>query len=342
MATGSLAALPLALLLSTTSARAQEMAATIVTPDDARAHGLDSLFLRLRAEGVPLPTQIGRVVRNQALAERLGKAWFFEMGIGSDGVQACASCHFHAGADSHPRNQVSPGLLRVAGERRGDVLGFLQAAPAADESFEVLGPNQTLLREDFPFVRDIGDGANVRVIGGVLAPAPGNSNDVSSSQGIALGDFVAVTPGVLVDQGIARFDPVFHAGPRTLRRVEPRNTPTTINAVLNFFNFWDGRANPLFNGVNPFGIQDPEARVFFAAGNTIARETLALDNASLASQAVGPPLSHFEMSFGNGGSNARTFRELGRKLLPLQALSIQEVAAATACSLRCAIRPAGA
>ncbi len=326
MIAGYRTAFPFLLTLLSSSALAQQAPTTITTPNDARAHGLDSLFLKLRQEGVPLSSQIGSVVRDQPIALRMGKALFFEMGVGSDGMQACGTCHFHSGADSRARNQASPGLLRMQGERNGDVRGFSGASPAGDETFEVLGPNQTLVRNDFPFVRDIGDGANVLSVGGVLEPAPGNSNDVTSSQGIELTDFVRVIPGTLVDQGIPRFDPVFHAGPLTVRRVEPRNTPTMVNAVLNLFNFWDGRANPFFNGVNPFGIQDPNARIFVATGNTIAREVLALDQASLASQAVGPPLSHFEMSFGNGGSNARTFPELGRKLLPLQALSTQVVA----------------
>ena len=115
----------------------------------------------------------------------------------------------------------------------------------------------------------IGDGANVLAVGGVLEPAPGNSNDVASSQGVRLTDFVGVTPGSHVDEGVPQDDPVFRAGGVTVRRVEPRNTPTTINAVLNFFNFWDGRANPFFNGVNPFGLQDTGARVFAAQGGTL-------------------------------------------------------------------------
>jgi hypothetical protein len=158
-----------------------------------------------------------------------------------------------------------------------------------------------------------------------VCQAVGNSNDVSSSQGGKM-SFVREIRAPS-STGIPRFDPVFHAGTRTVRRDEPRNTPTMINAVLNTFNFWDGRANPFFNGVNPFGVQDPSARVFAAvSSSTITREALALDNASLASQAVGPPLSFFEMSFGDGAANARTFREVGRKLLPLQALTGQAVA----------------
>ncbi len=40
----------------------------------------------------------------------LGKALFWDTGVGSDGI-ACASCHFHAGADARITNALSPGLL---------------------------------------------------------------------------------------------------------------------------------------------------------------------------------------------------------------------------------------
>ena len=49
-------------------------------------------------------------------------------------------------------------------------------------------------------------------------------------------------------------------------------------------------------------------------------EQRLIDNASLASQAVGPPLSDFEMSCGG-----KTFADLGRKLIPLLALAPQRV-----------------
>ena len=46
------------------------------------------------------------VDKDKAIA--LGKALFWDMSVGSDGM-ACASCHFHAGADSRIKNQISPG-----------------------------------------------------------------------------------------------------------------------------------------------------------------------------------------------------------------------------------------
>ena len=49
-------------------------------------------------------------VKDPVMARALGKALFWDMQVGSDGVQACASCHFRAGADPRSKNQVSPGL----------------------------------------------------------------------------------------------------------------------------------------------------------------------------------------------------------------------------------------
>lgn len=87
-------------------------------------------------------------------------------------------------------------------------------------------------------------------------------------------------------------DPVFHVNGIGVRKVEPRHTPTVINAVFNFRNFWDGRANNVFNGVDPFGLRNGNAVVFKKNG---AIRKVDLRNSSLASQAVGPPMSDFEM-----------------------------------------------
>ena len=50
------------------------------------------------------------IVKDQAALIRLGKALFWDMQVGSDGVQACATCHFNAGADIRDKNSISPGL----------------------------------------------------------------------------------------------------------------------------------------------------------------------------------------------------------------------------------------
>jgi cytochrome c peroxidase len=301
-------------------------AEVIYTPDDARTHGLESLRTVVEKEGVPLPNNLHRYVKDFEAARQLGKALFHEMAIGSDGVQACVTCHFKAGADPRSKNQMSPGLLRVQDNRNGDVEGFWQAEPRPDVNFEIGGPNYQLTRDDFPFVKDIGKGDNLVKEGDTLGPVDGNSNDVASSQGIIFHYFEGVVPGGLVDLGIRIDDDIFNVGGSNTRRVEPRNTPTTINAVFNFTNFWDGRANNKFNGENPFGDQDVGARIYKKKGKGVVANKLNMRNASLASQAVGPPLSHFEMSFGNGINNFRSMPEVGRKVLPRKILAEQTVA----------------
>ena len=61
---------------------------------------------------VPEPPNLSDFVADKAAAIRLGKALFWDMQVGSDGVTACASCHYRAGADPvniRTRNQIHPG-----------------------------------------------------------------------------------------------------------------------------------------------------------------------------------------------------------------------------------------
>ncbi len=80
--------------------------------------------------------------------QQLGKLLFFDMQVGGDGTIACASCHFTAGADNRPTNQMSPGLRRTAGGRNN-----LFETPDREHQLElevgVSGPNGTLTVADF-------------------------------------------------------------------------------------------------------------------------------------------------------------------------------------------------
>src|SRR5690349_11378743 len=60
---------------------------------------------------VPVPPVFGMegILADKAAAAQLGKALFWDMQAGSDDIQACASCHFNAGADSRAVNSVNPG-----------------------------------------------------------------------------------------------------------------------------------------------------------------------------------------------------------------------------------------
>ena len=59
----------------------------------------------LRSVSVPSIEGLSGIVKDQTTAIALGKALFWDQGLGSDGI-ACASCHYHAGADVRVRNEV--------------------------------------------------------------------------------------------------------------------------------------------------------------------------------------------------------------------------------------------
>src|SRR3954465_6745450 len=107
-------------------------------------------------------------------------------------------------------------------------------------SFAGKGPNGQLTAADFPITGE----------------------EVVGSQGVVPSTFRDVLAGDALDsQAFAPTDNAFHVGGVNVRRTTGRNTPSAVNAVFNFRNFWDGRAQNTFNGVNPLGAGDPGARV---------------------------------------------------------------------------------
>ncbi|RPJ19185.1 MAG: hypothetical protein EHM33_30680, partial [Chloroflexi bacterium] len=277
-------------------------------------------------------------------AEVLGKALFWDMQVGSDGVQSCGTCHFSAGADIRTKNQLNPNSLG------GDT-----------SSLDIAGPNEDVEASDFPFHQL----ANPDMPGEPLLN-PGNevsdSNDVMSSMGVRFRQFDDIRPigsasfgsafkGVRplrpdIGTEVADPIPVF----QDLRRVEPRNTPTMISAAFNFDNFWDGRARFNFNGGSVFGPSDPQFHIFIDPGganggpavnlqgatNGHIRPELSIENpdmagqpvrikfSSLASQATGPVLSDFEMSYAG-----RNWQKVAKKLLQARVVPLANQLVAT-------------
>ena len=275
---------------------ASQMAAA-QTPDPARPPSLKTI-------AVPEPANLAQFVKDRVWAIALGKALFWDMRVGSDGVTACATCHFNSGADTRSFNQVSPGLNLVAPDGR-----------AIPDLFFDLAPGRQLQVSDFPLRRlaNPNDRAAVPLF---------DSNDVVSSQGVRAAQFVSVRPGAHRDQTISIPDTSgFQVHGQNVRRVEMRNTPTVINAVFNARNFWDGRAQNDFNGVNNWGARDPNAQVYRATNAALVEPVrISLLNSSLASQALAPPVDNFEMS-----AAGRPFAMLGRKLLTGRPLASQKV-----------------
>src|SRR4029077_14153175 len=105
------------------------------------------------------------------------KALFWDMQAGSDDIQACASCHFNAGADSRANNEVNPG--QAGGDNTfqlgvpfngGKGTNYHYSAGSPDAGFGGYHDG------DFPFrkLADINDRFSVT----------SDVNDVSGSQGV--------------------------------------------------------------------------------------------------------------------------------------------------------------
>jgi hypothetical protein len=273
----------------------------------------------------------------------LGKAFFWDMQVGSDGVQSCGSCHFHAGADNRTKNQLNPNHL--GGDFSFQISHTPVVAPNLFNQRPRKPANSEVVPSDFPFhrLRDpeiIGDPACDPPL---IATNPANGqtrivcdknniiadyNDVMSSMGVVFGKFVNIptpgatafinnTPGNPLKRDVGNRitalgtpnDPI--PGFRGLRRVEPRNTPTLFMTAMNFDNFWDGRARHDFNGGSVFGASDPQSHVMADVGDGNIQATRQIIRfASLASLATGPALSNFEMSF-----DGRNWAKIGKKLL---------------------------
>ena len=247
----------------------------------------------LESVPVPLPPNLDDFVSNREAAIVLGKALFWDMQVGGDGRTACASCHFNAGADNRTKNTLAP--------RTGTFRGANAQLTAADFPFHRLADPNEKRSGDNPVIFD--------------------TSEVVGSQGVVKKRFLGINEDSAIDRGETVADPVFNVGGINVWQVTGRNAPTVINAVYNDRNFWDGRANRFFNGVNPFGDMDPDAKIWKTdKKGSLTQTRILLDNASLASQAVGPPNNDVEMSW-----NGRTFAELGHKMLKLRPLALQRI-----------------
>jgi cytochrome c peroxidase len=253
----------------------------------------------LKSVPVPGPSDLAlsHLIKNKKAAIQLGKALFWDTRVGSGNKTSCASCHFHAGVDNRVKNQLQPGLL------------------SGDTTFQLGGINYQLSRKNFPFItKDDDKGAEDDI------------NEVVGSQGV----FNAIFEDAYRENGKEECkyeaDAIFHGLDEdgkhiNTRRAEQRHTPSTINAVFNFRNFWDGRATNMFNGVDPFGRKNAESYIWKLKNGKLEKVVMDLQTSALASQASGPPLSGFEMS-----CKERQFHHIAKKLLYGAILKDQKIA----------------
>ncbi|HEV7552219.1 MAG TPA: cytochrome c peroxidase [Candidatus Angelobacter sp.] len=346
---------------------------------------------------VPVPPVFGMdgILADKTAAIELGKALFWDMQAGSDDIQACASCHFNAGADSRAINQVNPG------QAGGD--NTFQLGVSANGS---IGPNHHYSAGtagsgfggyhdgDFPFrkvadvkdrfsvVSDVNDVSGSQGVFGLtndkitvdvhVTPGPAGddspeltgdkrSSDNGDNEQMTYGDGKphlpsakqgpanssgkgrVTTPSNIrkakapggsvvtsnsVESTTSAADPVFsYPNPENstqrvnVRKVTGRNTPSAVNAVFNFRNFWDGRAQNVCNGANPFGARDNSLHLLVAGTDgKLGPAHVGMANSALCSQSLGPILSSVEMS-----ADDRNFHQVGKKLLARIPLGTQTV-----------------
>jgi cytochrome c peroxidase len=252
---------------------------SFMNPDSSRP------FKALSQISVPKPSNSSII--NQQVAVQLGKAFFWDVQVSGDGKTACATCHASGGVDKRQFNIVHP-------LRKSD--GSLEFEDT------VSGINQYMNFDKLLKSRDPNDNDDHRFVNYIAFGSPG----------VARADFVGIKsdPSVASDNCNQVWDPVF----QNFRQVTDRNSPSMIGAVFNRQQFWDGRANEQFNGLNPFGFTP----------NNLEGSLTNMGNSSLASQAVGPVNSSVEMSCKGRGFHG--FNGVGAKLLARQPLQFQKVA----------------
>lgn len=362
--------------------------------------GTGSVIVPLRPlaplSSVPIPPVFGMegILADKTAAIQLGKALFWDMQAGSDDTQACASCHFNAGADSRVNNEVNPGQAGgdntfqlgiplngsvgpnyhykagtpgagFGGYHDGD-FPFRKLADENDRFSVVSDVNDVSGSQGVPAMKmgdvqvgQVGPGGNIVSSGNGGSAGPAGVNDGSpdgpgrtfgpgshnprrtppgvSSFSISAGNksngggsritFINKnTTSVETDSSIP--DPVFSypdpADPNSrinTRRTTGRNTPSVVNAVFNFRNFWDGRAQNACNGANPFGARDKTSHlVVQEPDGTLGAALVNMQNSALCSQSLGPILSSTEMS-----ADGRDLHQVGKKLLARKPLAKQMV-----------------
>ena len=363
--------------------------------------GVGSVVIPLRPlaplSSVPIPPVFGveGIIADKQSAIELGKAFFWDSQAGSDDVQACASCHFNAGADSRVNNDVNPGFdgSFSIGESTNGKVGpnhtYHAGTPGAgfggyhdgdfpfrklsdvNDRFSVISDSNDVSGSQGVFLAKMGQivvgrvndngsintsnkgngsgdpGAQdenndrdlagiIRSPGGIINPnnrhgsslpsagkgVSGSSNNAKSTIGTAPGDTTSVEQDVTVpDPTFSYPDPSDPSKTINTRRTGGRNAPSVVDAVFNFRNFWDGRAQNDCNGANPFGGRDKTSHlVVMKDDGTLSSSLMSMKNSALCSQSLGPILSNAEMS-----ADGRDFKQVGRKLLNRNPLAKQLV-----------------
>lgn len=177
------------------------------------------------------------------------------------------------------------------------------------------GADDRLINTLHPGLDGVFSSGGVTGPGQTFTPSLITSDDRVGSQGVhrALFRSIRTDPTVASEQCILFPAPPFS----TERQVGFRHTPTVIGAVFYRNQFWGGEGHHVFNGLNIWG----------QTGNNTEGSITQVLNASLASQAVGPPRNFTEMScFGRrlNGPNSLATKLLARPPLQFQRVAMDD------------------
>jgi cytochrome c peroxidase len=228
---------------------------------------------------------------DRAAAVRLGKALFWDIQVGGDGMTACATCHSTAGVDNRQVNTVHPGPGGVF-----DIVG---------------GPGQAFSGVSFSSPNRVGSQGVVRAVFQQVDPDPTHAADIclpdpaSSLFFPQRGVTGRNTPPMI---GAIFFRSVFWDG--------------RAGRVFNGINPFGGNGA---SGGDPLGTG---RRTAVPPGQPdLPVDQGAVDFAALASQADGPPNDGVEMSCAGrtfNGPNSLATKLLARRPLALQAVSASD------------------
>jgi cytochrome c peroxidase len=279
---------------------------------------------------------LNEFVADVTAMEALGKAFFWEMQAGSDFRRlpdgsfhgtACASCHYRFGADA--RNRHTRRIPFVVWEKydRDPKHPLLDEPP---QPYHVTKSAVETIRNLDQLKTNNGSTPLSLIIGSQgVPPFIFRGLQFHQGSGSVPGWFteratprsVEPYPGTqMLPEHTMFVDRQLSNGKR-FRPITSRNSPTVVNAVFSDRLFHDGRAESTFNGFSIAGDQDRRSVLYRRRSDgTLAPTEVAIVNAALASQAVGPIISDIEMSY-----TGRAFPDVARKLLDASVLGFQEV-----------------
>ncbi|MFN9625015.1 MAG: cytochrome c peroxidase [Planctomycetota bacterium] len=267
-------------------------------------------------------------------AVALGKALFWDMQLGSDYGRkasdgnilgtACASCHYRFGADARDRNTQA--MAYQAWDKFGVGRDIDQIQNDLDEK-QI--PPKPFTQLSLPFEPEGEKPVDAKLFQGKGLGL--FQHEMIGSQGIQKRLFNGFDwDGIEVFKPVGRPDwgylayNMFGQDEKVTRQVTRRNSPSVINSVFNDRQFHDGRAESTFNGFSIFGDFDKrlvlKKAMLDPSGKLLSYHpvSVAIVNASLASQAVGPVVNDVEMSY-----TGRTFHDIAMRLLCAQPLASQ-------------------